>query len=103
MHITALALRSAEQKVTGLLFGLVVVLIASYIYFLASAVVFAVERKEVQDMSARVNSRIATLEVAYLQSKAAITEEKARDLGFVTVAHKRFVERARYLGQANAQ
>ncbi len=96
-------LRSAEKKAIGLLLGLVVALVALYLYFLASAVVFAVEHKEVQFMTAQTNSQIATLEVAYLQKKSEVTEIMAESLGLTAVAHKTFVERARYLGQANAQ
>ena len=97
----ALATHKIEQQAVLLLFVAALVLGGLYVYFVASAVVHAVVRKDVQDDIARVHSEIAELEVVYLQHKDAITLGRANSLGFVTIADKVFIERTRYIGRAD--
>ena len=96
----ALTLYKVEKKVIAVLLVAVFALSALYMYFLASAVLHAVVRKEVQHTIADAHSRIADLEVSYLQRKDTVTESLAADMGFSSVAQKDYVERARYLGRA---
>jgi len=98
-----LILHNAQQQAVGLLLILTVLLSILYVYFLGTAVVHAVERKETQNNIAETHSRIADLEVNYLQGKDAITRDLASELGFRSVAAKDYVTRARYLGRADTQ
>ena len=101
--VAALLLTNVVQRAVCLLLVALVLLGALYMYFLASAVVHAVVRKEVQHTIAEAHSRIADLEVSYLSRKNGITQEVASNLGFTSVAQKTYVERARYLGRATTQ
>lgn len=99
----ALALHKGEKKAVGLLLILTFLLGFLYIYFLGSAVVHAVVRREVQTDLARINSEIADLEVDYLNRKNDATSELAYTMGLTRVDQKNFIERTRYLGQARTQ
>lgn len=99
----ALVLYRIQQRVIALLVLFAVVLVMLYTYFVGTAVVHAVVRKEVQQDIAEVNSRIAELEVSYLQQKNSVTHELAAEMGFSSVAQKDYVERARYLGRVDTQ
>lgn len=102
-HTAAIALQTIEFHAVKILLAILIVLGLLYVYFLGSAVVHAVVRKEVQQDIAQASSRIAELEVAYLSRKNDVTAELASELGFTHVAHKSYLERSRYLGQANVQ
>ncbi|MBL4644556.1 MAG: hypothetical protein JKX80_01685 [Candidatus Pacebacteria bacterium] len=99
----AIILHTVQQRTVGLLLILTVLLGVLYIYFLGTAVVHAVERKETQSAIAQASSRIADLEVSYLKGKNKITLDLATDLGFSRIANKEYVERVRYLGRADIQ
>lgn len=99
----AIALHHGEQRAAGVLLALTVVLAMLYVYFLGSAVVHAVARREVQQDIARTSSHVADLEGRYLQAKNRITEDMAHRMGFRSVAQKEYVERARFLGRADTR
>jgi hypothetical protein len=99
----AIILYTAERKAVGALLLCTIALALLYVYFLGSAVVHAVARKEVQQDIAQASSRIAELEVEYLQRKDRITRELASEMGFRSIAQKDYIERARYLGRADSQ
>lgn len=99
-RVVALALQNIEKKVVAVLLMGVLIFAVLYMYFLGSAVVHAVVRKEVQHNIADAHSRIAELEVSYLERKDDITTSLAHELGFTSIAQKDFVERVRYLGRA---
>lgn len=99
----AVVLYAVEQRAVTLLLAALVILAFSYVYFLGSAVVHVVERKEIQHTIANVSSRIATLEVSYFEQKSIVTENLAREMNFKTVAKKDFVDRTRYLGRASVE
>ena len=101
IRAAALVFNTVVQRATVLLAVGIIILALLYMYFLASAVVHAVVRKEVQHTIAEAHSRVADLEVSYLARKNTITHEVAKDLGFKSVAQKSYVERARYLGRAD--
>ncbi len=90
-----------EQRAVLLLLAVAVLLAGLYMYFVASAVVHAVVRKDVQDIIAQKHSEVAELEVAYLARKNEITTTRAEELGFTRIAQKSYVERARYIGRAD--
>lgn len=94
-------LRLAERRAAFLLMALALALVVAYIYFLATAVVFAVEHKEVRHAMASAHSRIATMEVEYLHKKASITRNSATSMGLAHITTKDFVERTRYIGRAS--
>lgn len=93
--------RLAERRAALLLVLLIMMFASLYLFFLASAVVFAVEQKEVRQDIAAVNSRVATLEVDYFKKKSGVTREQASVVGLASLGTKDFVERARYIGQAH--
>lgn len=99
----AIVLHNGEQKAAGILLVLTILLALLYVYFVGAAVVHAVARKEVQQNTAQASSRIAELEVDYLKRKNHITTDMASEMGFTRLAQKDYMERARYLGQANTQ
>ena len=99
----AFVLHSAQQRATSILLFGIVLFAFLYVYFVGSAVMHAVVRKEVQQEIAQTSSQIADLEVDYLQRKNAVTEDRAAELGYTHVAYKGYVERERYLGQANVR
>jgi len=99
----ALVLDNAQHNAISLLLVLTLALAFLYIYFLGSAVVYAVERKEAQGNIADAKSRVADLEVNYLKKKNSITSDLATNLGFTSLSETRYITRARYLGRANTQ
>ncbi|MBF05100.1 hypothetical protein CL644_00095 [bacterium] len=103
IRTVAAVLYVVEQRAVTLLLVALVILVFSYIYFLGSAVVYVVERKEVQRTIANVSSRIATLEVEYFKQKSIVTESLAEEMDFKPIAQKDFVDRTRYLGRAGVQ
>ncbi|QSH39504.1 hypothetical protein JXR01_00620 [Candidatus Kaiserbacteria bacterium] len=103
IRTVAAVLYAVEQRAVTLLLAALVVLAFLYVYFIGSAVVHVVERKEVQHTIANVSSRIATLEVDYFEQKSTITENLATEMNFKAVAQKDFVDRTRYLGRASVQ
>jgi len=103
LKAVAVVLHNGEQKAAGILLILTVLLALLYVYFLGSAVLNAVVRKEVQHNTAQANSHLAELEVDYLQRKNGITKTLAREMGFSSVGEKEYVERARYLGRADTR
>lgn len=99
----AVVLYHAEQRAVTILITAIVVLAFSYVYFLGSAVVHVVERKEVEQTIASASSRIATLEVDYFKQKGSITEDLVTTMNFKSVAQKEYVDRTRYLGRVSVQ
>ncbi len=103
VKVAAAVLQNVQQRTIGLLIVLTLVLVVLYIYFIGMAVVYAIDREETQGMVADAGSRIAELEVDYLQGKNTITLGLATTLGFSTISSKDYVTRSRYLGQASTQ
>jgi len=101
IRAVVLVAQNIEQHAVLLLLGLIVSLAFLYIYFLGSAVVHVVERREIQNTIANVSSRIATLEVEYFQRKSNITGTLAMEMDFQPVESKQYIERSRYLGRAD--
>lgn len=99
----AVVLYTVEKRAVAILLSLILLLACSYVYFLGTAVVQVVERKEIQHTIANVSSRIATLEVDYFNQKSRITEDLAVEMNFTTLAQKEYVDRTRYLGRAGVQ
>ncbi|MAZ67773.1 hypothetical protein CL652_03335 [bacterium] len=99
----AIVLHKGEQKAAGVFLVLTILLAVLYVYFVGTAVVHAVARKEVQQDLAQFNSRVAELEVDYLSRKNKVTTEMAVEMGLEELTRKDYVERARYLGRASAQ
>lgn len=102
IQVVAGVLQNAQRHTIGLLMVLTAVLIILYIYFIGVAVVYAIEREETRSTIADAGSRIAELEVDYLQGKNTITLGLASTLGFSTISGKDYVTRSRYLGQASS-
>ena len=97
----AIAAHNVEQHAVLILLGLTVGLAFLYIYFLGSAVVHVVERRETQNTIANVSSQIANLEDEYFKRKSNITGSLAVEMNFEPIESKQFVERSRYLGRAD--
>ena len=102
-HVRTIAfvLRTIEQRSVALLLIGIVLLAVLYIYFLGSAVVHVVERRETQHMTANVSSHVATLEEEYFEVKSTITDTLDTEMNFTTLAQKDYVRREQYLGRAN--
>ena len=96
----ALKLKGLEERMILILTTLIVLFALSYVYFVGSAIVHAVVRKEVQDNVAGAHSEVAELEVVYLSQKNLATRSLAYKLGFTAVRAKRFAERHTTLGRA---
>lgn len=91
-----------EKRMIIILTSLVIVLALLYVFFLGSAVYYAVERGDVLSTLAQRNSSIANLDNMYLQKRSAITITSASKLGFSPIRVERYVERAQYLGRAGS-
>ncbi|PCH92183.1 hypothetical protein COB18_00645 [Candidatus Kaiserbacteria bacterium] len=96
----ALVLHKAEQQAVGVLLIGILALAFLYVYFVGTAVLHVVERREVQQSIAQEGSRVADLEVSYFKKKGAITFDAASSRNLQAIADKSYFERARYLGHA---
>ncbi len=97
----ALVLRTIEQRSVALLLCGIMVLGVLYVYFLGSAVVHVVERREIQQTIANVSSHVATLEGEYFDIKSNITNTLAYEMNFTALSEKEYVQRGQYLGRAD--
>jgi len=91
-----------ERRMIVILTSMVIILALLYVFFLGSAVYYAVERGDVLSTLVQRNSNIANLDSMYLQKRSAITVASATKLGFSPVRVERYVERAQYLGRAGS-
>jgi hypothetical protein len=76
------------------LLGVFVFCFFSYGYCVSSAIVNIVERQNIENELAILNSKILDLESEYITAKNSITPELASSLGFVPVSSQKFVTKS---------
>ncbi len=67
--------------------------ILSYGYCIRAAIVSVVVRQDMQSELSTLSTKVIDLEAKYIKIKSSITEELARELGFVPVKNQKFVTR----------
>jgi len=72
----------------------------SYGYFLSVTMLHAVESRELEFQTTRVNTSIATLEFEYLKMQSDITLENAKHIGLMPITAKRYITRSSYVASA---
>lgn len=75
------------------LFGLIILAVLSYGYFVRSAVVNIVDRQEMEKEIAITRSKVLDLETDYVKAKAEVTEDTARAQGFVLASSRKFIDK----------
>lgn len=75
------------------LFGMIVVLVGLYIYFLSASILHVVIRKETTRTIAEVSSHIAVLEGRYIEAQHRVSDAVATLEGYEKPAEKIFVNR----------
>jgi hypothetical protein len=75
------------------LLGVFILCFFSYGYCVSSAIVNIVERQNIENELATLNSKILDLESQYITAKNSITPELAANLGFVPVSSQKFVNK----------
>lgn len=82
-----------EKKIFWSLCFLVVIFIALYIYFVASATVAIVDRERIENDIAVAGGSLSSTESNYLALSNKITPELVRALGFREITDPHFVSR----------
>lgn len=84
---------SIEQKLFSLFMVILVCTTLLYAGLLRATVGNVVARRVVEEELSAVRSRIGSREAAYLLRSNAVTENVARELGFVVVKNPHFISR----------
>jgi len=66
----------------------------AYIYFVSSAVVDVVMRKEVDDQITQMSTRISHLETSYIEIQHSVSSDIATHKGYVAVSTKTFIDKS---------
>ena len=90
--------RFERQTFVSLVF-LIVLLVSLYGYLVASSVVNAIVRQEIEGNISTVLSSVGELESSYLAQKTVIDEEFVYAHGFHVIAKKEFVTRHSLFGR----
>lgn len=92
--------RTVQQKkihkqtlYSGAAFVFLVSLFVLYIYFVSASVLHVVMRQEVERKTSNLHSEIAALETEYIQAQHAVSEDIAKQQGYVAVESKIFIDR----------
>ncbi len=80
--------------ITTLCFGLLLVGVVAYMYFLSLSVVHVVMRKEATAQIGELRSEIARLETSYIEAKHQISAKVANLDGFNQTDEKIFISKA---------
>lgn len=81
----------SPQVYSTILFTILLVLIAGYMYLVGMSVVHVVMGKEVQQKSVAVQSEITELETAYITAQHSVREEVALQRGFTPRQEKVYI------------
>jgi len=99
-NITVATLHFVEEvryKLAILLCTSLLVLVALYVFFLTTTMLYAVENREAIHHAATVNASIATLERNYLDIKGSVTFAQAQRIGLIPLVAKSYVTRSSYV------
>ena len=91
----------AIYKITIACFFLLLILFSLYLYFVASAIVSAVNYKDTKMKIIALHSELSTLETEYLQEKQSLTKEMALSLGLAELSGKDYITRTVLVGRAD--
>lgn len=84
-------LSSQRHLITVSCFGLLILSVVAYMYFLSLSVVHVVMRKEVLQDINQLRSEIAFLESSYIEANHVISQQVATADGFSAVKDKVFI------------
>ena len=76
----------------SLLLGIGAIVMLSYLYFLASSVVYVASTKEIVSDMVAIQSSVSHLEGEYLQASALLSVEKADESGLQPIENTHFVK-----------
>ncbi len=91
MNVKALHLNN--HHITTICFGLIIVGILAYMYFLSLSVVHVVMRKEATAQIGQLRSEIAKLETSYIEAKHNISAQVATLEGYNQNQDKIFINK----------
>jgi hypothetical protein len=83
-----------KQRLFFAALSLLLILFASYVYFVSAAIVHVIVRKEVDREITALNSRIGDLEASYIEAHGRLDEEAISAFGFKPVRTAVYVRRA---------
>lgn len=90
-----------ESVALRTLFGVLLILILAYIYFVGASILNVMERKEAVARSAEMETSIAKLENNYFALSQRITPETGSMLGLAPIRDVAYVHRPGTVGQAD--
>ena len=82
-----------EKQYLMVMFGVLVLLVLSYMYFVSMSIVEVVMRQEASRDIRSLQTEIALLETTYIDAQHAISADIASLQGFVQTADKIFLDR----------
>ncbi len=82
-----------EQRYLYFIIGTMLLLFASYVYFVSATVVHVVIRQETSQQIAFLHSEISKLEAQYIEAQHSISSDVASLQGFVETGKKIFIDR----------
>lgn len=94
MRKTRTTVYGNERKLFYGALSLLLVVFATYIYFVSSAIVHVIVRKEVTQEIAQLSSHVSDLETAYIEAKHDLDEDAIATYGFAPIDERIFVKRA---------
>lgn len=92
--MNAKALQINNHVITTVCFGLLILGVLAYMYFLSLSVVHVVMRKEATSQIGQLRSEIARLETSYIEAKHQISARVASLEGFNQTEEKVFISKA---------
>ncbi len=90
--MNAQKLHTQRHLITVSCFGVLIVSVVAYMYFLSLSVVHVVMRKEVLQEINQLRSEIAFLESSYIEANHIISQQVATADGFSAVKDKVFIK-----------
>lgn len=89
-----------EHTAFRVLFGILFILICSYLYFVSSSVLNVIARKEALSKSTHLGTTIGAYEKDYFAISQTVKPEAGEPLGLFPVSNTAFVYRPGAIGQA---
>lgn len=93
MKTKTLQINIFEKRAFAILVMMIFILLGFYGFFISKSIVNVIVREEINNDIVAINSIISDLEFNYINRKDTINKEYAEEIGFKTIANKKFVNK----------